>query len=272
MQLALLLLIVTEPEPVRVTLPLILSWVGLFPEFSWIVPLLVIVPWRIVVLLSLTLYVPRFVTPFSVAVCPPRLSMTPPVPVVRVPPVMATPFSRTTVEFVPTAVMVPPVLVTFPPLTPVNTRVLPLVASSVPVFVVPPLVWITKAFWPLPAFASMVPELLNVSWPSPILPAPWMVSRLVKRLLPAVPTMKLAALLPIVSVPPPLKVTEDEPIISCVGLLPEFSEILPAFEMLPPSTVSEWLSLIARESSESIVRLLIAVFMSNVTMEVSAFP
>src|SRR5713226_894292 len=129
-----------------------------------------------------------------------------------------------------------------------------------------------RAFWPDPALASIVPELLNVIWPSPMFPAPWIVSWFLNVLLPTEQKIRLLALFPIVSVPAPLKVTVEEPMISSVGLFPEFNEILPALEMLLPFTVSAWLSLIARLSSESMVKLLIAAFMSRVTGEASAFP
>ena len=70
--------IVTEPVPVRVTLPLIFNTVGLLLEFSCSDPVLVIVPCRMVVLLSFPLYVPELVNPFNVALFPPGVSMTPP--------------------------------------------------------------------------------------------------------------------------------------------------------------------------------------------------
>ena len=66
--------------------------------------------------------------------------------------------------------MVPLVLVTIVPLKP---SVPPLVASNVPVLVVPPLASIVS---PTGWFALMVPELTNVIWLSPMLPAPEMVS------------------------------------------------------------------------------------------------
>src|SRR6266851_8227736 len=49
-----LLVMVTEPAPLRVTLPLIFRLVGLLPELSCREPVLVIVPCRMVVLLSFT--------------------------------------------------------------------------------------------------------------------------------------------------------------------------------------------------------------------------
>src|SRR5712692_5184595 len=129
-----------------------------------------------------------------------------------------------------------------------------------------------KAFWPSPALALIVPELFSVITPSPILPAPWIVSWFLNVFVPTEQKIKLLALLPIVSVPPPFKVTVDDPIMSSVALLLEFNDILTALEMLLPFTVSAWLSLIARLSSESIVKLLIPAFMSRVTGEASAFP
>src|SRR5207248_7512259 len=60
--------------------------------------------------------------------------------------------------------ILPPVLVKFPPDAPSRIRFEPFVASRIPVFVVPPLVWIVSALLPAPLLASMIPlvEFTNV--------------------------------------------------------------------------------------------------------------
>src|ERR1700757_3480443 len=115
--------------------------------------------------------------------------------------------------------------------------------------------------------ALMVPELVSAIWPAPMFPDPWIVSPLVRLLVAAEPKIELFGLFPIVSVPPPLRVTFDEPIISCVALFDEFREMFPALLMLVPLTFRVWLSLTLRLSSESTVRLLATPPMSSVTAD-----
>ena len=68
---------VTVPVPLRVTFPLSLNSVGLLLELSCREPLLIIVPCKMVVLLSFPLYVPELVSPLKVEMCAPGVSITP---------------------------------------------------------------------------------------------------------------------------------------------------------------------------------------------------
>ncbi len=96
----------------------------------------------------------------------------------------------------PLAVIVPPALFTVIPISP---NIDPAVASTVPVFVIPP--WagiVSPALW----FELIVPEFTSVIWPSPMLPAPDIVSWLVSVFAPcAAPWMKLLTLFDSVTVP-----------------------------------------------------------------------
>ncbi len=139
---------VSVPVPFRVTdVPLISRLVALPAESNCIAPLLVIVPTRVVLLLLGTCSVPELVNPFRVV--PPKELMTPPAEVVRVPPVTEAPF-KSTVDPYLFPCIVPPVLA----IASRRSSVPPLVASIVPVLVVPPLACTMRGVgW----LASMVP-------------------------------------------------------------------------------------------------------------------
>src|ERR1700693_38020 len=218
---------VTLPLPVSVTFPpVITSWVLLPLLWRLMVPLLVMVPAPRArpLLLGMSKVLPlEIVTPVRVGRLPLQtftLSITPPELEVKVPPVMLTLFSST----------VPPVASISPDpfamVEPLNSRVPPEVASSVPLFVVPPLGLICSV---VDNVASMVPLLTRVRSPLPMVPAPWMVSPLVS--VPP-PVMMLFALLPIVTVPVPLRVVL--PAITSSVLLPVPCRLMaPLFVMVP---------------------------------------
>ena len=118
MKLLMLLDIVTEPPPVRLTLPLSCTLALLVTALMAIVPLLVIVPWRKIVspLPTVTVLPVLMVTPLSVPEVPGWDVMTPPFWVVSVPPLtVASPAPgrpRMTVEPGPSARIVPLALLT----------------------------------------------------------------------------------------------------------------------------------------------------------------
>src|SRR6266446_508879 len=190
---------VSVPEPVSVTLPLIRISVTLPPEFSWIEPVLVMVPARVSAVLLATWTVEELLNPLSVAML---ASTKVPLPVSD-PPDTLTPFSRVTVEADPAIIVPTPVLVTG---SLVRIRFPPDVASKVLVLVVPPLGLIARG---VDTLALMVPLFTSTIWPFPMLPAPWMVWVLatVKTSAAAPPKMKFWGLFDIVTVPVPLSAT-----------------------------------------------------------------
>src|SRR6516225_5675937 len=99
--------------------------------------------------------------------------------------------------------------------------------------------------------AKMVPLLMSPIELLPIFPDPWIVSWLVSVSVPDAPAMKFCGLAESVkvSVPPPLRVTFDAPMIRLVVLPAEFKEILPALETTLPLTVRLVLSLKFRLSA-----------------------
>src|SRR5580704_12212230 len=95
-----------------------------------------------------------------------------------------------------------------------------------------------------------------------------MVDWLVSTSVPAEPKMKLPALLDMVRVPAPLRVTFEAPMINSVVLPVEFMVIEPALLMLAPLTVKTSALLIARVSvEEPSVRVLVAPATLRVTVE-----
>ncbi len=146
------------------------------------------------------------VSPFSVALWPLGTTIVPFPVVLSVPPVIATPFCRVTVEGVVefNAWIVPPVFLTA---LPISTKVPPVTACSVPLLVVPTASFTTFSVAPFVAstvpvlvnpllvkmvrlmgwLALIVPVFVSAIWTLPMSPEPWMVPWLVRVLAGAEP-------------------------------------------------------------------------------------
>src|SRR6202035_159332 len=97
-----------------------------------------------------------------------------------------------------------------------------------------------------------------------------MVVWLVSTSVPAAPKIKLPALLDMVSVPAPLRVTLEAPMTSSVVLPVEFMVIEPALPMVAPLTVKLSALAIAKASvEEPSVRVLVAPAVLRVTVELA---
>ncbi len=114
--------------PVKVRSPLTVRSVKLPLELSRMLPLLIIVPSRIVFELLSPMKVPEFVNPLRVAV--PRLRMTPVPTVVRMPPLIVAPLARFTSD--PSSAWIRLLLLKAPPPLPFKRRIPPPLACIVP--------------------------------------------------------------------------------------------------------------------------------------------